>query len=175
MFSAIVTTLLALLVSDDDADALRSTAPTYLTVDTAREHLVAARLAAVATGTDADLLLSIAWHESRYQHDAVSQEAGGRVSCGIMTPTPVARCPRGQTILGGYMAGAQHLRSWYDATGHQRAALLGFAGGYRAIRRCAQGPMYIRPGVDGCKTPEVFQHRARWVRNARKRSTAPAS
>lgn len=164
--STLITILISLL-STGPADGLRSTAPDYLTIETAQEHLLAATIAAVAFDVDRDILLSIGHHESRYQHRAVGPEAGGLVSCGVMTPEPVSRCPKAMTVLDGYTAGARHLRGWIDACrGHERCGLLGYAGGWRAIRACAEGPVMIRPGVDGCQTPEVFRWRAGLIRRA---------
>jgi hypothetical protein len=107
--------ILGLLTSSADAQALRSTAPQDLpTIDVAREHLADARLAAVVYRVDHALVLSIAWHESRYT-DAATPEAGGRVSCGAMTPEPTSHCSG--SLLDGYLAGAKHLRGWLDVTG----------------------------------------------------------
>jgi hypothetical protein len=166
--------LLRLLLPADQAAALQRTyAP--LDLEVARDHVAAARVAGAAVGVDPDLLLSIAWHESRYQADAVGPEAGGRVSCGPMTPTPVARCERA-TIVEGYLAGARHLREWQLATRTTRDALLGYAGGYRMMRACAKGPVLRATGRhdDLCRVPEVFLGRAAWIqleRTRRERAT----
>lgn len=133
------------------------TAPAYLTPDTALEHATAAATAARVYHVDPALLLSIAWHESRYSVAAVGPEVHG-VSCGVMTPEPVARCPRA-TLLGGYMAGAAHLRTWLDATHDLHTALTGYAGGYALIAACARGEK-----LHGCDTPAVFLGRARAIR-----------
>ncbi len=162
--------LFPLLVTDADADALRSTAPDYLlSREAAREQLVAARTASVATGMDVDLLLSIAWHESRYVHQVV----GPLGECGVMQPEPNTPCPS-HSLVDGYMDGATHLAQWMDEAGEQ--GLLGYAGGWRAIRRCSEeGQVFIRPGVDGCKTPDVFRSRARMIRRARSRTPRASS
>ncbi len=169
MFGAIITTLIALFVSPGDADALRSTAPGYLTLDAAREHLAAATVAAVASGMDVNLLLSIAHHESRYDHTEQTSEAKGRVSCGVMTPTPQARCEHGMSVLSGYLDGAVHLRGWFLSTRTKRDALLGYGGGFAAITYC-------RTRHDGaCAVPEVFDARRAMIRRARSRATRPSS
>lgn len=137
--SILIALLTALgLARADDSDALRQTAPTYLTVEDARVHLAAAQLAADARGVPAELLLSIAWHESRYVADARTREPGDRWSCGVMTPEPHAgECrPEELTVLGGYLAGATHLRVWLDACGGDVAcAERGYAGGYHPSDR----------------------------------------
>ncbi len=117
-----------------EADALRATAPAYLTVESAAEHIRAAREAALVTGTDPALLLAIAWHESRYDPRVVTREPGHRVSCGVMTPVPKRGC-RGDelTLEGGYLAGARHLREWLDIRHSLRRAVVAYAGaGWRA-------------------------------------------
>jgi hypothetical protein len=168
--------LLGLLASDDDARALQRTYP-EVALEVAREHVTAARLAGAVTGTDPALLLSIAWHESRYEARAVGPEAGGRVSCGAMTPEPVARCAPQQTALEGYLAGARHLRTWMTSTPTLRVALTGYAGGYRMIRACAGGPVRRATGRhdDLCRVAEVFAWRAAWIRRELGRRLVVAS
>jgi len=65
--------IVAALCPDSAADGLRSTAPTYLTAESARENWAAATIAGVSYSVDRDLLLSIAHHESRYQHRTVTR------------------------------------------------------------------------------------------------------
>ncbi len=184
MLTALIATFLSLVIPDAEADALRLTAPIpgnpglyYLTVDSAREHIAAASAAALATGTDVDLLLSIAWHESRYKAEAMGLERGRMVSCGVMQPHPKPRCEEEDLVVfHGYLRGAQHLRrDWLDKTPSLHVALIGYAGGWAAIERCKSGPVWIRPGVDGCRTPEVFLHRARRIRQARLRASKSLS
>jgi len=155
------------LASPADVEALRASAPTYLTTDTAREHLAAARVAAFWTRTREGLVLSVAWHESRYQSNVVSHEPGGLVSCGVMTPEPTTRCDPGALVIQ-YLRGAEHLRVWLDAEpASEHSALLGYAGGYRLINACAQGPVLLtrKDGHqdDACLTPEVFTWRERLI------------
>jgi hypothetical protein len=161
---------LRLLVPASDAEALRRTAPQYLDHELAAEHLAAARVAGAVFSVDPDLLLAIAWRESRYVASAVTAETGGRVSCGVMTPEPTTNCVQ-QTVLDGYLAGARHLRVWLDATHSERAALLGYAGGYRLIEACRRGPVLRVRGklaLDLCRTREL--DRAAWIRRERARS-----
>lgn len=156
--------LAQIFISDHDAGALARTAPEPIATADAKENILAARVAGVAYDVDPMITLSISAHESRYQARAVGPESGGMVSCGSMTPTPVASCPPGASVLDGYLAGAKHLREWIDAMhGDVRAALVGYAGGYRLIAACALGPVIIRPNVDACTTPEVFRWRAAWI------------
>ena len=154
----IIAIILALLTTPAEADELRSTAPQYLTSASAWEHLRDARIAAAVYHVDPALVLSIAWHESRYT-DARTPESGGRVSCGAMTPEPTARCTG--SLLDGYLAGAKHLRGWLDATRTERDGIDGYAGGYALLALCRS-----RPTSRACGTPEVFLRRAAWIRAA---------
>ncbi len=156
---------LLMLLLGTDAEALRQTAPVDLTLPRAAVHLGAARAAASAYGLDPDLLLSIAWHESRYTDSATTPEIGGKVSCGALTPEPLPRCAPA-TLLEQYLAGAKHLRGWITAAhGDLHTALLGYAGGYALIRACQR-----HEPRHGCFTPEVFLARARWITRQRSRS-----
>lgn len=161
--------LVSLTVSDDEIESLRASAPTYLDTASATEHLTAAKLAASRYHVDPRLILSIAHHESRYAYQATTLELGGKVSCGVMTPEPTydrTACSRATaSILDGYLAGAAHLRDWMNATGSRRAALLGYAGGWRLINACKLGPV-LRGGTgdDLCRTPDVFEARAKLIR-----------
>ncbi len=173
MIAELLFRILMLLTSARDAEALRRTAPETIDVELARENVAAARVAGFVHGVDPDLLLSIASHESHYKVDAVGPEAGGLVSCGVMTPTPVASCSARQTLLDGYLAGAAHLAEWRRSTSSTRDMLLGYAGGWRLIRACRAGPVVVtRTGgeLDLCKTDEVFLWRAAWIRRERGRS-----
>lgn len=175
MIAVLLSTLLGLLtdVSDHDADALRSTAPDYLTVETARQHLGAARVAGLVTGTDPSLLLSVAWHESRYDHRAKTVEPGGKMSCGVMTPVPMTPSQCKQTsLVASYVLGAQHLAGWFTATRDTRTALIGYAGGYVGIRFCAD-PKNARDYR--CGTPWVFLERARRIRHVLKQASVETS
>jgi hypothetical protein len=175
---AAVFTFLVWLVPPGDVDALRRTAPEPITHELAAENLAAARVAGAVYELDADLVLSIAAHESHYESDAVTSERDGKVSCGVMTPEPIARCSK-QTALGGYLAGAKHLRGWIDGPesnchGNLYCALLGYAGGYDLISACATGPVFRKTGHhdDLCLTPRVFLWRRNWIRNERTRPPA---
>lgn len=149
----LLTLVLSLLVPS----GLEKTAPTYLTSETAREHLAAATVAGWATNTSSALLLSIAWHESRYQSSARTPESGGRVSCGVMTPEPLAGCST-QDLVDGYVAGGTHLRAWLDATHTTADALTGYAGGYRLLAACHEPDAPRQCGV-----ADVFISRATWI------------
>jgi len=167
-----------------DAEALRRTAPAYLSYAAAVEHVAAADLAGLAFDVDPVLLLSISHHESRYRHDTITPERGGKFSCGAMTPIPTydrAACARARaSVLASYLAGARHLREWLDTPrcrGGTGCASLGYAGGYRLIKRCARGPVVRKRGAaqrDICRTPEVFEHRAALIRRERARARTGA-
>ena len=156
--------LLALLVSPDDADALRRTAPSYLTVETARVHLAAARLAAAQFSVDPDLVLSIAYYESRYNANERTQEPRRKISCGVMTPVPKYACET-PSLAAGYLEGAGHLREWLDmCRGHELCALRGYAGGWSVIRICGDA---TARAVSVCRRVEARQWRAGWIRRLR--------
>jgi len=152
--------VVTVLVPPSRADALCTTAPHYLTRDSASIHLAASTVTGLATGTDPALLLSIAHHESRYAYRVVAAEPGRKISCGVMTPEPThdrdACRETTSSIAAGYLAGARHLRHWFDAChGNRRCALLGYAGGYALIAACARGEQ-----LRGCFAPDVFSSRA---------------
>src|SRR4029077_5292767 len=136
--------VVVLLASNHDAEALQRTAPEPIEIEVARENLAAARIAGIAYRIDPDLALAVAAHESRYKADAIGPESGGRVSCGSMTPEPVANCSARQTTLDGYLAGVAPRRGWIGATASMHEALLGYAGGYRLIKACRVGPVVVR-------------------------------
>lgn len=153
--------------SHAEISALRTTAQEYLTSDESAEaHLVAARAAGAVYGVRPELLLAIAWHESRYVPSTHTPESGGRESCGVMTPTPVARCqPEWLTVLGGYDHGAEHLAMW-SAFYRGRAALLAYAGGGGLARACAHGPRMTPRGSDACVVAAEFLYRATIIERA---------
>ena len=134
--------VIALFLSQPaDADALRATVPDYLTASQAAEHYAAARAAGARYHVEPEVLLAVAWHESRYEPWAVSREPGGRVSCGVMTPEPKRRCTAYElSMVGGYERGAAHLRVWLDRFGDDyRLALWAYAGGGVNVRACLDG------------------------------------
>ena len=141
----------------DLATGIRRLEPT-LSLETARTHALAAATAARVVGVEPSLVLAIAHHESHFELGAVGQEVGGRVSCGVMQPTPIAKCTR-ESLLGSYLTGAEHLHGWIVAAhGELRTALVGYAGGYHLIDFCAHGGEHR-----GCHVPEVFLSRARII------------
>ena len=135
-----------------------------------------ARAAATIYDVDVDTVLAISYHESHFQEDVATAESGGRVSCGAMTPYPTSACsPR--SLLSQYLDGTRHWAiDWRRARDVRdaREALLGYAGGYRLIRMCRQGPV-IRRGARGddlCRTPDVFARIRARIRAARRTTTA---
>ena len=181
---------LAVHSTPEQVEGLQSFAPQDLTSETARQHMTAAWTASLIAGpleaypeavVDPYLLLYIAWHESRFRPGTVTREPRGKVSCGVMTPVPSRRCHRA-SLVEQYVAGAAHLRGWYDAclaksvsahmdSGlHDRCALLGYAGGFALIRACAhRGHMWRRRGarrVDLCATADLYRSGADDLRDA---------
>ncbi|HSX22551.1 MAG TPA: hypothetical protein VLE97_07245 [Gaiellaceae bacterium] len=151
--------------SDADAEALHRFSPEEVSVDRAYEHVWAARVAAAVYNVDADMVLAISWHESRFTDNVVAAEPGRRVSCGAMTPYPTAKCVA-KSLLEQYLDGTRHWAVDWGRAGdvrNDREVLLGYAGGYYLIRACRQGPVlrYETRGDDLCKTPEVFG----WIRS----------
>lgn len=173
---SIILVLLSLLVPDSDAAALQKTAPSYLTVETARMHLAAARVAAEIHDVDADLLLSVAWFESRYTVNTVGPNVRGKHACGVLQPTMETACAQAPTLLGGYLQGAKHVREWIDAAhGNMRTAMLGYAGGYALIKACAEGEVLVVRGgrqVDLCTVVDARLNRVRWIQRARTRAAS---
>jgi hypothetical protein len=151
--------------SDADAEGLHRFAPQDVTVEQAREHVWAARVAAATYDLDPDELLSVSWHESRFVPNVVSHEPSGRVSCGVMTPVPQQPpCPI-EPLVGQYLAGAGHLREWYDAArGNRWAALVGLAGGYALVALCTKE---APPGNRGCAYPAYLEWIEGRIRAAR--------
>jgi len=174
--SIIIAFLTLFLVSADDVETFRATAPSYLTTETARDHLVAARMAAVYHRVDADLLLSIAWFESRYTIDAVGPMVRGKRACGVLQPIMEQRCSETPSLMGGYFEGAKHLREWMNAArGDMRTAMLGYAGGYALIKACDEGPLMVQRGgreVDLCTVVNARFSRMRWIQRMRAKKTA---
>lgn len=157
--------------TDADATALHRFAPDEVTVDRAREHVWAARVAATIYGVDADMVLAISYHESHFAQDAVTAESGGRVSCGAMTPYPTRACRR-RSLLDQYLDGTRHWAVDWRHAGDVRSAheaLLGYAGGYALIRACRRGPVlrHQTTGDDLCQTPEAFARIRARIRAAR--------
>lgn len=164
--------VLSLFVSTEDVEALRVTAPSYLTLKTAQEHLAAARLASTVYGVDADTVLSTAYYESRYTSGVVGPVVARKTACGVMQPTMEASCHT-KTVLEDYLDGAKHLKDWYHAChGDERCALLGYGGGYALIKSCGEGPVMRERGgrnVDLCMIPDIRLARARWIKKERAR------
>ena len=159
--------------SDAEIEGLHRFAPEEVSVEHARAHVWCARVAAaiyddsvgLVRHVDTDMVLAIDYHESHFTDGAVGPEAGGRVSCGAMTPTPTDHCEK-KPLLSQVLEGTRHLIVDWGTAGDvrsEREAYLGYAGGYVAIRKCRVGPVlrYGDHGDDLCMTPEVFA----WIRS----------
>jgi hypothetical protein len=166
--SIILAVLSLLFPTPDRVEALRVSAPSYLTTETAREHLTAAQAAAVQHDLEPELLLAIAYRESRYTVNVTGPEVRGKHACGVMQPLMETAC-RSQTLLEGYLVGARHLRGWLDTKtcrGDLRCAMLGYAGGYSLLKGCAAGKVLVeRSGrkVDLCTIPAITFARAKRI------------
>ena len=143
------------------ADVLVESWPDYLSPERAAAHVFAARAASVETGIDPLLLLGMAYHESRFQPDAVSRRHCEGETC-VRRASHWRSRTRGADFRGPYFCGvlqvearswrqclawrddlvatyreaAHHLRWWLDephCRGDLRCALLGYGGGYRLI------------------------------------------
>lgn len=133
---AALLTLFTSLVDVPAAEALLTTAnDTHLTVETAAQHVAAARFAGILTDTDPDLLLAIAHHESRYEPHVVGPPVRGKHACGVMQHVPiVGPCPK-LSLPADYLEGAKHLAVWIRAQrGDIERALIGYAGGYALLK-----------------------------------------
>ncbi len=169
----------------DLAEATRAKAPRYLTPEAALTHAVAAKMAETPE-VPAELLLSMAYSESRYIPEATSRVENGVRTTGIpkwsSPPKNVSgpyfcgitqaiaqmswkRCTELRNIFVAYRTSAIELRKWVrdphcrKADDQLRCALLGYGGGYAAIK--AQTSTY----------PSRVLGRA----HALKRATAPAT
>lgn len=135
---AAVFTLITSIADRPAAEALVATAKgTRLTVETAAQHVAAARFAAVLTRTDPDLILAISHHESRFDPTVVGPVLhNGKRACGVMQHVPVkGPCPK-RSLPADYLAGARHLAWWIRAERRNiERALAGYAGGYPSIAR----------------------------------------
>ena len=139
-----------------------------LTVETAQDNLTAARFAAERYRVDPYLVLFLAWHESRFHSNNVTPEPRGLVSCGVMTPVPMAACEPA-SLYEQYAAGARHVAGWFAAChGRARCALRGVAGGYRLLRACERGPVWRRHGrrEDLCAVDSALLYGAERLRRA---------
>ena len=154
---------IALFLSPNDlrlAEHIQANAPRYLTIEQAATHVIAARLAETPE-VSAELMLSMAYSESRYNPRSVSRvEDGvrkgnipkwtkppanvtGPYFCGV---TQVAaqmswkRCVEFQDIFLAYSTASMELGKWYrdpycrKAEERIRCALFGYGGGYQAIK-----------------------------------------
>jgi len=160
----------ALFVSSQDAESLMTTAKdTYLTATTAATHITAARFAARFTDTDPDLLLAIAHHESRYTPTAVGPWVRGKRACGVMQHVPSTRTCPPPSPLHDYLDGARHLAIWIRAMNHNvESALVGYAGGYSLLRRCARGEK-----LRACAIGRIHLARADRIKRARRAFASP--
>lgn len=159
--------LIVLFTSDGDARALQRTAPQYLTLESAREHTIAARIGALGFDVDPDLLLATALRESNYQKSIAYRESSGTWSCGVVqAPTKIWRC-REQTrsLVAGYAAGAAHLRWWMDqCRDNIHCALSGYAGGFVFIFNCRRNHGKFKRE---CSVPGERMRRANWIKKER--------
>lgn len=163
MLADFVFQLLTLFLSPEDqrlAEVVRARAPRYLTKDSALLHVAAAK-SAETNIVSKELLLSMAYSESRYNPRSVSRvEDGvrkgnipkwttppknvtGPYFCGVtqvMARMSWKRCVEFQDIFLAYRTAAHELGKWFNdpycrkADERMRCALFGYGGGYPAIK-----------------------------------------
>lgn len=164
----------AIFISESDAAALRTTAPEYLSIESSRHHLAAARLAGTIYFVDPDLLLATAWYESRYNKNTVGPVVRGKTACGVLQPTMQKRCEASPSLLTGYLEGAAHLKEWITAShGNLDTALIGYAGGYSLIQKCRAGEVPVvrnKRTINLCTVAMTRLRRAQWIKRVRSRA-----
>jgi hypothetical protein len=160
--------LFSLFVSTSDAEALTRLPDTRLTLETAAQHLAAARIAGALTAIDPDLLLAIAYHESRFELDVVGPSVGnGKHACGVMQPVPLGRCPA-PSLFRDYLGGARHLETWIRVQhGDVNRGLIGYAGGHALLKLCESDA-----ALRACSIARVHQARAKRLKRARETGAA---
>jgi len=147
-----------------DVEALRRTAPSYLSEETAGTHLAAARIAGAIYGIQPEIALAVAWHESRYQLDVIGPLVRGKRACGVMQHTPLKHCPK-PSLLRDYLTGARHLKWWIRAQrGDLSRALIGYAGGYALLEKCDRGE-----APRTCPIARIHLARAKRIKRAREK------
>jgi soluble lytic murein transglycosylase-like protein len=112
-----------------------------LTIDTAVQHIAAAEFAGALYGVDPNLVLAIAYHESRFTQGVEGPLlSNGKRACGVMQHVPVmGPCPK-RSLIEDYAAGTAHLAIWIRAEhGDIERALAGYAGGYPGVARFEEG------------------------------------
>jgi soluble lytic murein transglycosylase-like protein len=139
---AAVFTLISSIADVPSGRALMTTAKdSHLTIETAVQHISAARFAGILTNVDPDLILAISYHESRFTPAVVGPLLdNGKHACGVMQHVPVkGLCPK-RTLVEDYLAGAEHLAQWIRAEhGDIERALAGYAGGYPGVALYEEG------------------------------------
>lgn len=164
----LIAALFSLFVSTSDAEALTRLPDTRLTVETARSHIAATRFVGALTNIDPDLLLAIAYHESRFELDVVGPTVGNaKHACGVMQHVPTASCPE-PSLLRDYLDGARHLETWIRAQhGNVERALIGYAGGYALLKLCDRGE-----APRACSIASVNLARAKRIKRLRQAGAA---
>jgi hypothetical protein len=159
----ILVALFTLFVSTSDAEVLAKLPGTKLTVESARQHIAAARIAGAIAEIDPNLILVISYHESRFELDAVGPTlSNNKRACGVMQHVPVARCPE-PSMLRDYVDGAQHLATWIKAQrGDVGRGLIGYAGGYALLKKCDLGE-----APKACSIARIHLARAARLKHAR--------
>lgn len=154
----IIVTILHLLIETSNlADAARKYAPRELTIETALIHAAAAKLAETSS-ISAELLLSLAFVESRYQSSSTSRvengvrkvgipkwgyprsNISGPYFCGVtqvMAGMSWGKCLELRDILVAYKTAVTELELWLKSPYCNKSlqcALWGYGGGHPAIK-----------------------------------------
>jgi len=162
--------LIVMLQDPRDVEALQRTAPSDLSEETASINLAAARVAGVLYDIQPEIILAIAWHESRYDPTVVGPLVRGKHACGVLQHVPTAKkCPE-PSILRDYVDGAKHLATWIRAQrGDLERALIGYAGGYALLKRCDDGEE-----LRACSIARVHLARAKRIKRSRNHLRTPS-
>lgn len=108
----------------------------------------ASAIAAAYPDLDPHLLFAIATHESCLDNSVVTGKCSGVMQ--TMGPRP-------ETLLDGYLRGADELRTWLRFShGDMRVALAGYSGGVKIAQECAKG--------GSCSYADYFLGKARRLR-----------
>ncbi len=152
MISLVISLLVTVGVTPQNlADATHASAPHEVSVETALAHATAA-VAAATPDFPAELLLAMAYRESRYTVDPVSV-VGRTLFCGPLQGTAYTKkqCKALQDIPFAYLTTVRELTLWSNdkacrwrrGAARTNCALQGYAAGYAGVASNWQKPLLI--------------------------------